>query len=615
MSSSLKVPLFIVIFEKTLTYYSGVNCKCPCPCCNGPMGISRKQTIDRIVHMGHRAFLPEDHVFRYCGMSKQCCPRGYYEGSQDTVDAVNQLFNNFKPQNVLTGVNATPQITERWTTPVDGKISEPLACDGNDSTAKPNTVLFNTGYKWDDFKGFVYFAHCHFCKVRKYKRHPDSFYETNGIEYERSFNNNTKKLRSEERGPITALVKLKIRDKVRKMLKDKSVKGLSPYYSLIYRKNRAGIRDSVCFEPFHCIMNTAEKLILGLKGEKYKADKHLILALCENRFPFMVAAITGNKASAVAPADNDVANTSNKRSFKRKKVPIKKTKRNQYTDIPNNSMIPFALVKSQQEMVDWRLNCVVHPKGHRTSNSFRFIFRQTGYLKGNDKIKWLTTYLKFTLIFSDLVDQYKNLLSLLSDLIADILSPVVTDSFVADLFMRTVEALCLWESMFLDSEQYFSVHELLDIVDSLGNFGPARGWWALAGERFMAKIKNFCPKGGSNCLKTLFERFVLYENNCKFNYDVDTKFIDNLGRYSDNMIKLDGDNSVLPDYIWNDWVKNRFYVYLYQYINTLEQDKVYLSSPFVRLYETFTQLKSLKLFKGKISVNFVLGMDSNTCST
>jgi hypothetical protein len=579
------------------------------------MGISRKQTIDKVIHIGHRAFLPETHIMRYCGMSKRCCPRGYYEGTQDTVDAVNVLFNNFKTADVLLDEdNATPKITARWTIGDNKKdktfTSKPLACDGNCSEAEPDSVLFNTGYNWDHFKDFVFFAHCNFCEVRKYSRHPDTYYETHGRDYEKKFSSYTRKFRSEINGPLTALIKLKIADKIKKLLKDKAVKGLSPYYALIYRKNRAGFRDSVCFEPFHCIMNVAEKVIVMMKGEKFKVDKHLVLALCEQRFPFMVASTSKGKTTqgieSTAETTNAATSSSCKRTLKKRKVSAKKTKRNQYTDIPNNSMIPFTLVKRQQELVDWRMNCVVLPMGNKTSNKVRFIFRQTGYLKGNDKIKWLTTYLKFSLIFSDLIDPYKNFLSLLSDLVSEILSPVVTDDFIADLFMKTVEALCFWESMFIDSEQYFSVHELLDIVDALGNFGPARGWWALAGERFMAKVKNFCPKGGSNCLLTLYNRFVAYENNCKFNYTVDTDFLDNLGRYSDNMIKLSGDHTVLSTFYWNDWVKNRFYMYLFQYIHTLEQDKIYLSSPFIRLFETYTQLKDLKQFTaGKTPVNFL----------
>lgn len=551
--------------------------------------MSRKYAIDKIIHVGHREILPENHVFRYCGVSKCCCPKGYYNGADDSVAAVNKLFDDFKlsarPKTFM-----TPVLTERWTTGipkskgVKAVPSVQRACDGNRSKAAPDTTLFNKGYQWKHFKEFVYPAHCDFRAVKKYSRHSDEHYDINGEGYEREYDELRDKLTSS--GTVTALERLKVKKKIQKLLKDKhnGIKGLSPYYALIYKKNRAGIRDSVCFDPFHCLMNISEKIINMIKGVKLKVDKHAVLALCENRFPFM-----GLKRNR--PTD-DV--NSGEPVVKKKKNQKKKTKRNQYSDIANSNLIPFTLAKRQQELVDWRQNCIVLPFGQKTSNSFRFIFRQTGYLKGNDKIKWLTVFLKFTLIFSDLQDEYKNFLSLMSDLISDILSPVVSDEYIADLFMRTVEALCLWEMMLLDSEQDFAVHELLDIVDSLAQFGPARGWWALAGERFMAKVKNCTPKGGANCLKVLYHRFVSYENNAKFNEKENDLYLDSLGRYSDNMIKFTGSKHRIESWYWSDWLKSNFYSYLYQYVDTLEVDEVYLKSPFMRLYETY---KSIKHFK------------------
>jgi hypothetical protein len=42
--------------------------------------------------------------------------------------------------------------------------------------------------------------------------------------------------------------------------------------------------------------------------------------------------------------------------------------------------------------------------------------------------------------------------------------------------------------------------------------------------------------------------------------------------------------------MWKDWIESRFYSYLVQYINTLEEDRIYLLSPFARLYETYIRL-------------------------
>lgn len=368
----------------------GVNCKCVCPLCNGPRGVSRKQTVDRIVHFGHRCFLPEDHFIRYHGMSKDCCPVGYYEGTDESVESVNKLFEDFKVTS-RPKVIPKPVPTSRWTplvprtkatfgVPAVAAIQPyAKACDGNQSRVAPNMAMFNKGYEAKHFQDFIQPAHCDFRKQRIYERHLDDHYDDNGVGYEQEY----EQLEFEFSGDqdMTSLGRLKLKKKVQKLLKDKfnGVKGLSPYYALIYKRNRAGIRDSVCFDPFHCIMNIASKIILLMKGEKFKVDKHLKLALCENRFPFI-----GLKSFEV---EVDVG------VKKKKKKSVKKTKRNQYSDISNSNLIPFTLSKKQQEMVDWRQNCIVLPYGHKTSNSFRFIFRQTGYLKGNDKINKMVDWL------------------------------------------------------------------------------------------------------------------------------------------------------------------------------------------------------------------------------
>lgn len=204
---------------------------------------------------------------------------------------------------------------------------------------------------------------------------------------------------------------------------------------------------------------------------------------------------------------------------------------------------------------------------------------------------------------TSLPKEYKTLLRLISELVSDILSPLVSDAFIAELFMRTVEALCLWEGMFPDSEQYFSVHELLDIVDGMNKFGPVRGWWTLAGERFMGRIKSFCPKGGLKCLQVIFDRFVNFETSVKKNGVVGKnheEWLDNFGNYSDiYLVKLiDKNQFFLGGNLWskNDWLMASFTEYLYTYLKSTEnKDLVYLS-PYFRLYTTYFKSTNKKTF-------------------
>ncbi len=192
--------------------------------------------------------------------------------------------------------------------------------------------------------------------------------------------------------------------------------------------------------------------------------------------------------------------------------------------------------------------------------SIRNIFGLTSALKGHDKIRFLTAYINFGLSFTDLSKPYKSLMALISSVVTDIQSPVLTHKVPTkmdnergyspnfrQLFRRTVEMLAFFEGYFPDSEQQFTHHELVDIVYALRHLGPVRSWWTYAGERLMKVIKDKCPTGGQNPMETLAKYYFADENGRKFLQCTKkrSKQLDNLGRYRDNRIVLQGLPEVL----------------------------------------------------------------------
>ena len=70
--------------------------------CNQMKGVSRKAAffnLKRICNIGARLGLPNDHILRYYGMSKQCCPKGYYEGSDASIENIRLLYLNATASN------------------------------------------------------------------------------------------------------------------------------------------------------------------------------------------------------------------------------------------------------------------------------------------------------------------------------------------------------------------------------------------------------------------------------------------------------------------------------------------------------------------------------------
>ncbi len=66
-----------------------------CMLCNTMVGVSRKWNnyFDRVVYFGYRRLLPDNHWLRYCGMSKSCCPKGYYDNN---LDCMQRLIKTLK---------------------------------------------------------------------------------------------------------------------------------------------------------------------------------------------------------------------------------------------------------------------------------------------------------------------------------------------------------------------------------------------------------------------------------------------------------------------------------------------------------------------------------------
>ena len=48
---------------------------------------------------------------------------------------------------------------------------------------------------------------------------------------------------------------------------------------------------------------------------------------------------------------------------------------------------------------------------------------------------------------------------------------------IDDLQLRVAEMICLWEGIFPVSENYFQLHQIMDLVSSIPLFGSTHSWW------------------------------------------------------------------------------------------------------------------------------------------
>ena len=77
-----------------------------------------------------------------------------------------------------------------------------------------------------------------------------------------------------------------------------------------------------------------------------------------------------------------------------------------------------------------------------------------------------------------------------------LMQPKIAKSHLEMLSNKIIETLGLFDGLFSDSEKYFVIAKLLDLVHQIPRLGPTRGLMCLAGERSLSKVKKLVPKGG-----------------------------------------------------------------------------------------------------------------------
>ncbi len=266
--------------------------------------------------------------------------------------------------------------------------------------------------------------------------------------------------------------------------------------------------------------------------------------------------------------------------------------------------IPWLLSSDCQKSADAAHNCILVPSGMKQDFCSKNVFTKPGLLKGHDKIQFVMSFINFSLSFTKLPREYKNLMGLISNNIAAIASPVLPLSMVVDrlnkptgishlddLFLRATEMCSLLEAMIPDSEQMFTTHQIVDVVAGLQQFGPIRGWWAYPIERLMSSIKCHCPSGGVNPVKTLTTYCYLNEDTKRSHHVPNSKHLDNLGRYRDNCIKLIGKPQPLPKKKWNVWLCEHLFTSVFITFENLKTANYELLSPFYRIYTVYSNSK------------------------
>ena len=602
-------------------------------------GVSRKAhcfNLNRIVNIGARGTLPVDHIFRYYGMSGKCCPAGYYDGTDTAIAGLKLLVaeHNSKTAASRQQHNQQQEVQQH---PKPTKNERQPACQPTEFTFTPavsstryHSRLFNAKYSIGDFEAYLCYAHCDFRPPIEYARNPDetyrkrrnleAFIDDDILDDSPEFWIDIPDVDqyTEERVAMT-----------KQRLMEIGVHSVWVYDSL----PSARIRRALIYDPFHAFANMAKDLIAILKGDRATEYPSLQMCQYEGRFmdikvpppvikttflekekqptltgtpdkqsPAVLSATTSTSASSTTVT----AESSTSVSAPPRMPSVSKYRRN----------IPWLMSLNDQHRADAFHNCILTPTGSKDKFCSKNPIKIPSYMKGHDKIQYLTTFINFGLHFTDLTKEYKNLVGVISSVVCDLTATVLDPdpSVLSDLstpldaktmfrthyslspvalFNRTKEMLALFEAMLPDSECQFTHHELLDISYALRILGPVRSWWAYCGERFMRTITSLVPMGGVNPMKTVSSYHATEENTKLHSYEEpNNTMLDNKMRYRDNMIKLErlvkGKKKEISNSCWNDWLKGQLCFAAYDFLQILPQEhNVAHNSPFYRLFTVY----------------------------
>ena len=84
-------------------------------------------------------------------------------------------------------------------------------------------------------------------------------------------------------------------------------------------------------------------------------------------------------------------------------------------------------------------------------------------------------------------------------------------SYISQSYIYVAEMICLWEASFPASENYFQLHQIMDLVSSIPLFGSTHSWSDLLGEKALGSLKKIKKKsnpGGLSYEKNIIRRHV-----------------------------------------------------------------------------------------------------------
>jgi hypothetical protein len=242
--------------------------------------------------------------------------------------------------------------------------------------------------------------------------------------------------------------------------------------------------------------------------------------------------------------------------------------------------------------IDVITNCLLIPTGYKDKFNLLFPMKHTGHMRAKDHQVFAMVYAPYLYTFTGIHKAYRSYTARYASDLSRLLSPCITVEELHAIILSVFETRGIKEGLFPESMQFFSSHQMVEIVNHVFRLGHVKGLMCYFGERALGIIKRCCTTSGVNYLKAVYYNYLALENALcaeNSNTPVDFFYLDNSGVFSDFVLKLYGSSESfrLP----SDHIKNDLWKCLVDFLMSQEIDALSSKSCFMRIYLVYEHNK------------------------
>jgi hypothetical protein len=448
-----------------------------CPSCQLIKGV---HDGSKCIYPGHRYLLPLNHYLRPIGQSNKCCPAGFYSenkwfsmeefpAGRDKVSSVFDAFDSNKKRQ-----------QSDFCLPCDGdierkqKLSEMYSTKDSESRLEWfHTGDFNLEAMKTSLKTILHYRHYDFREYEPYKRYPYKNHMEDAMRAEELNAESDKKTKRSSKGV-------------------NGIKGMWPFanYSIADISKHSGP------PAIHAITGCVRMLLDIIVGEYILKDPK-----SKKGIPLSELDATGLDLNSdnvdVAASDDEYSDDDKSSDDDDDVVPS-----NKKTDvIPSRTSTIYkpeyrplkphhsANTGDIRRITCW-LQCVLLPKG-MSDDSWNIKLNSIGSLKMNQKLKVISCYWDLILFACPSIDSsYKQFFRLVAADLTQMQTLKFSLKDVLHLQNCINETISVWEGALPAKTLHYKVHQLVDLVPILENFGALSNSWEFIGERMIGMVKN-----------------------------------------------------------------------------------------------------------------------------